>query len=109
MLFVVSLLVWPVSTVSLFVLGYKSYSSKTLMDSFVLLLSQMNSAFIWISIACYMIGTFRLKINGSHSLSGPYASYKNDEVRDIFDTVMTLVPLNIFFYTWRFLATLEQE
>ena len=68
MSFAISMLVWPSSFVSLFALGWRAYREKQLIQSLPLLLSQLNTAFIWMCYACDIVGWFYYEITGEHLL-----------------------------------------
>ena len=109
MQFTMSLLVWPSSLASLFVLSWKAYKEKQLVQSLPLLLSQLNTAFIWMCLASYQIGAFTKGINGKALMNGDSSVFRNYALTEFLQTAIFLEPLNLFFYTWRFWATLAEE
>ena len=109
MMFVVSWLVWPPTLVSLFTLGLRSFSKRNVIESASLLATLVNTAFIWICLACYEAGKFCVQINGNQILKGDVLGLRHTAIIILLSSAIYLEPLNLFFYTWRFLATLEKE
>ena len=107
--FAASILVWPSSFASFFALTWRAYEEKQLIQSLPLLLSQLNTAFIWIFFACEQVGVFYLSITGEHLIKGDIHGFRDETLTVLLDTAIVLEPLNLFFYTWRFWATLEKE
>ena len=104
----VSLLVWPVSLITLVALGIRCYREERLRESLPLLATQINSAIIWGCLAAGQVGLFTNKINGIHILKGDTFSLRNWIIQEFLQNLIYLEPLNIFLYTWRFLRELEQ-
>ena len=74
---VMPLLVWPVSTASFFVLGYRCFRKGRFMESLPLLVTEFNSALIWGGLAANSIGEFNYKINGKILMQGGTGSMRN--------------------------------
>jgi hypothetical protein len=70
MQFTISLLVFPTSFFSTFLLSWKSYKQKKLLETLPLLLSQFNSCLIWGSLGAVTIGKFNYGINGTQLIRG---------------------------------------
>jgi hypothetical protein len=49
------------------------------------------------------------RINGNHFLKGQQFSFRTLAIKNLLVNALVLEPLNIFLYTWRFLATLERK
>jgi len=107
--FVISWLVWPSAIASSIALTIKSYKTKQLFRSLPLLATQFNSAFIWSCLACDSVGKFYHEITGKRMLSGYFYGFRNDVVTTLLLSAIYLAPLNIFLYSWSFLAALEEE
>ena len=104
-----SWLVWPVSLTTLMVNGWRCYKERRLLQVLPLLATQLNSALNWSCVSAYSIGTFAYYINGTVLLKGDHYSLRNSEIPVLLTNLIYLEPLNLFFYTWRFLAELELE
>jgi len=104
-----SLLVVPIALVTFVVMSFRSYNQKRLIEMTPLLLSQLNTAFIWTCNALYRAGALILFINGHSFLRGYLHSFRNESIECLLAMAIRLEPLNIFLYIWRFLATLERE
>ena len=79
------------------------------MEALPLLVTQFNSALIWMCLAANEVGTFNNFINGTQFLKGSEFSPRNFMIDSILDNLIFLEPLNMFLYTWCFLYQLEQE
>ena len=105
----VPLLVFPTSFFSTFLLSWKSYKQKKLLETLPLLLSQLNSCLIWGSLAAYMIGYFNGGINGTQLMKGSLGDMRDLIITGFLENMTLLEPLNLFMYSWRFLKELEHE
>lgn len=57
----------------------------------------------------YSILSFQFFINGNQILKGDYYGFRDSAILTFLYTAISLEPLNLFLYTWRFLETLEKE
>ena len=48
-------------------------------------------------------------ITGEDLLKGDFLGFRDVTLRILLTSAIALEPLNLFFYTWRFWATLEKE
>jgi len=74
-----------------------------------LIISQLNSSFIWSCTACAEVGKFNYKINGTHFLDGDVTGFRDVAIKFFLVNAINLEPLTLFLYTWRLLATIERE
>jgi len=75
-----------------------------------LLLTQINTAFVWSCAACVAFGVeYHGVTDGLTLLEGSNLSYRNLTLRLFLDFAPMLEPLSIFMYTWCFLGPLERE
>jgi hypothetical protein len=105
----VSLLVFPTSFFSTFLLSWRSYKQKRFIETLPLLLSQFNSCLIWGSLAASSIGVFNYGINGTELIRGNIGSMRDLIITRFLLNMTYFEPLNLFLYSWRFLRELEHE
>ena len=72
-----------------------------------MLVTQLNSALIWGCLAVNQVGAFNLEINGTQLMNGDYYSLRHIMINLFLTNLLYLEPLNLFFYTWRFLREIE--
>ena len=58
---------------------------------------------------CKMAGDFSQKINGNPMVRGKLHGFRDESLISFLEYAVFLEPLNLFFYSWRFFATLENE
>jgi hypothetical protein len=104
----VSWLVWPVTFTTLIALGWKCYQERRLLQALPLLATQLNSAFIWACLAAYQVGVFNFDINDTDLQNDGTLSLRYFVINAFLLNLISLEPLNLFMYTWRFLSELEQ-
>ena len=105
----VPLLVFPTSFFSTFLLSWRSYKQKRLIETLPLLFSQFNSCLIWGSLAAIKIGQFNYGINGNELIRGNTGSKRDLIITEFLISMTYFEPLNLFLYSWRFLRELEHE
>ena len=107
--FAISWLVWPVSFSTFTVLGWRCYKERKFIEALPLLASQFLSALIWACVAAEQIGFFNYKINGTQIQNDKMLGLRFWIINFFTGYLTYLEPLNMFLYTWRFLAELELE
>ena len=107
--FVISLLISPIAFTSLVFGAYRGFKTKQLIQTLPLLAIQFNTTFIWSCMLIERVRYFVLEINGQQSGHGNTHSFGYYAKSTFLGTALYLEPLNLFLYTWRFLASLESE
>ena len=59
--------------------------------------------------ACFAVGLFYTGITVNSILEGNIFGFRDEAISVFLANATILEPLNLFFYTWRFLSTLEKE
>ena len=105
-----SLLVWPPALATFIVFSHRTLKSGKFAEALPLLLSQLNTVFIWICMTAYSIGVFNFRINQNALLKeGDNLAVRDKTIVYFLSEAVVLEPFNIFLYTWRFLEFLEKE
>jgi len=66
-------------------------------------------SFIWICMSLWTAGHFYWQITGNHLLKGDFYGFRDEEIENSLFFAVGLEPLNLFFYTWRFLKVIQEE
>lgn len=90
-------------------LSYRSYKYQSISESIPLLLSQLNTSFIWACLACNAVGFYNFSINTTHILKENVFGFRDDAISILLLTAVNLEPLSLLLYTWRFFGTLQNE
>ena len=96
------ILVMPIALCSLLFLFKIAWYERRFLEIFPLILFEVNSLFIWSCSAAFEI----FILVNRHSPTWDYRYFLNDA---LLGNAITLAPLNIFLYSWRFLKSLERD
>ena len=107
MQFYVAWLNWPVSLITLIVIGHRCYQKNIFQEALPLLASQLNSAIIWGCMATYQIGFFYHDTTGNQIMKGKPLGLRKCIVETVLTNIIYLGPLDIFLYAWRFIDQLK--
>ena len=69
--------------------------------------SQLNTILIWTCSLVVQLGLFRSLTSGQLQVKG--SVFRNFGIRFFLSHIFVLEPLTVFFYTWKFIPTLEVE
>ncbi len=72
-----------------------------------LILTQLNTIFMWTCLGCDQMGVFRLVLSDQQQIIG--TTYREFAINSLLAFAIYLDPVNVFLYTWQFLTTLEVE
>ena len=69
---------WPTALATFFVLSYRSIRNKQFFQSLPLLVTQLNSAYMWLSMLILMFGGYYTQLSGNQILKGLVSFSKRD-------------------------------
>lgn len=95
---VMPILVLPIATVTALKLLHYGITTKSFAEIAPLLIVQLNSVFVWTTQGMYIF--YRVTDD---------TSFKQLTIHIMLGISINLGPMNTFFYTWRFLDSLESE
>jgi hypothetical protein len=82
-----------------------AYKNKNYLELLPLLFIELNSVFMWTCMAYYEIGCYSNEDGDAYVIKGSH--FRQGAIGELIGFTIILEPINIFLYTWRFLATLE--
>ncbi len=97
----------PIALCGVVRVASSAYKNKNYLEMLPLLVIELNTVFMWTCIGYYQIGSYLDKVNGGTFIKG--SEFRQGAISELLGDANTLEPINIFLYSWRFLATLERH